>query len=91
MRIASSTVFTNAVTAMNQQETIIAQDQQQVSTGRRINSPEDDPFASATSVTLNQQISRLSDFNQNRSLLSSNMTQMGSVLTSVTAALQSVS
>jgi len=91
MRIASSTIFTNAVAAISQQQNIIAQDQQQVSTGSAINSPQDDPFASATSVILNQEISRINDFTQSRSSVESNLNQLGTVLTSVTSTLQSVS
>ena len=91
MRISSSTIFTNAVAAMNLQENIIAKDQQQVSSGSRINSPQDDPFAAATSVILNQQVSRIDDFTQNRSSVESNLNQLGSTLSSITSTLQSVS
>ena len=62
MRIASSTIFTNAVSAMNAQENLIAKYQQQISSGKRVNTPQDDPYAAATAVTLNQQIARIDDF-----------------------------
>jgi len=91
MRIASSTIFTNAVSAMNEQENLIARDQQQISSGKKVNTPMDDPFAAATAVTINQQISRIDDFTNNRSLLMGNLRQLGSNLSSVTATLQSVS
>lgn len=91
MRIASSTVFTNAVSAMNDQENLIARDQQQISSGKKVNSPQDDPYAAATSVTINQQISRIDDFTNNRSLLMGNLQQLGTNLSSITKELQNIS
>jgi flagellar hook-associated protein 3 FlgL len=91
MRISSSTIFTNAVSAMNAQENLIAKDQQQISSGKKVNTPQDDPYAAATAVTLNQQIARIDDFTNNRSLLMGNLRQLGSNLSSVTSTLQSVS
>ena len=47
MRISTSTIYSSNVTNMNNMEVQIAQTQQQISTGNRIQSPADDPTGAA--------------------------------------------
>lgn len=90
MRISSATIFNNAVTAMNQEDALIAQTQQQISSGKQLNSPADNPTAASIAVNINQQITQIDDFAQSRTGLETNLAQMGTVMSQVTTTLQSV-
>lgn len=54
MRIASSTLYDVNVTALNLQQSRLLQTQQQVSSGRRMLTPADDPAASALALDVSQ-------------------------------------
>lgn len=54
MRISTSMIYQKGLTAIQQQTADLLKTQQQVSTGRRILTPADDPIASARALELNQ-------------------------------------
>lgn len=54
MRISTNTIFDKGVARMGELQTGLAKTQQQVSTGRRITSPSDDPVASARALEVTQ-------------------------------------
>lgn len=90
MRIATSTLFSTAVSNMNNMESTIADLQQQVSTGVRVNTPADDPVAAAGAVRINQQIARNSDLASNRQTVESSLNTVDSTLSSVNTLLTNV-
>ena len=90
MRISTANMYATSVATMNAQEQAVFTAQQQVSTGKRILSPEDDPVGAASAVRLNQQISRNTNFANNRASAESQLNQVGTTLTSVTNLLTSV-
>ncbi len=90
MRIATSTMYSTAVATMNQQEQAVFNAQQQVSTGKRILSPADDPVGAAKAVQLNQDITRNTDFASNRTAAESTLNAVGTALSSVTTLLTNV-
>lgn len=54
MRVSTSQIYTQGLKAFGDQQTKLAQLQQQISTGTRINKPSDDPAASARILELEQ-------------------------------------
>ena len=90
MRIATSMLFSNAVTNMNTQESQILQLQQEVSTGQKITNPGDDPVGAAAAVRINQQISRSDDLKSNRQTAESQLNTVSTTLSSVTTLLTNV-
>jgi flagellar hook-associated protein 3 FlgL len=54
MRISTSTMYTNSVTRMNDNQSQLAKIQQQMSSGLRILSPADDPLGAAKALDLTQ-------------------------------------
>ena len=54
MRISSSTIFDTNVATLNQQQGKMLQTQQQISSGRRILTPADDPAAAARALEVSQ-------------------------------------
>ncbi|MDE3012095.1 MAG: flagellar hook-associated protein FlgL [Pseudomonadota bacterium] len=90
MRIATSTLYASAVSNMNSSETQIAQLQQQVSTGKRVVNPADDPVAAASAVRINQEIARASDLTNNRQTVESTLSTVDTTLSSVNTLLTNV-
>lgn len=88
MRISTSTFYSDSVSAMNQLQVNIAQTQQQISTGRRILTPADDPAAAARAVELSQSDSANTQFASNRTAAINTLSLSDGILQSVTSLLQ---
>lgn len=90
MRISTNTIFDKGAARMGELQTGIAKTQQQVSTGRRILSPSDDPVASARAleVTNSQEIN--AKFATNRRNANDTLSSAEGALQSVTSLLQDV-
>ena len=90
MRISTSTIYNANVSNMNNLEAQIAQTQQQISTGNRIQSPADDPVAAARIIELNQANSVNTQYGTNNTAAQNTLSLSENVLQSVTTLLQSV-
>lgn len=90
MRISTSTIYSANVTNMNNMEVQIAQTQQQISTGNRIQSPADDPTGAARVVELNQANSVVTQYDTNNTAAQNTLSLSENILQSVTTLLQSV-
>ncbi|GAB1234970.1 flagellar hook-associated protein FlgL [Ferrigenium sp. UT5] len=88
MRISTSTLFSEGVTSMNQLQVNLAKTQTQISTGRRIVNPADDPAAAARAVELNQADAANTQLAANRTAATNTMALGESILGSVTTLLQ---
>ncbi len=66
MRISTSMVYDAGVRKVNEQTSSMLRLQQQISTGRRIVSPSDDPVAAARALELTQASDVISQFSRNR-------------------------
>ena len=66
MRISTSQIYDLGVARMSEQQSTLNKTQQQVSTGRRILTPSDDPAASASAVQLSQLDTMNAQFQKNR-------------------------
>lgn len=87
MRISTNMMYERGVGAMQQQSASLLQTFQQISSGRRVLTPADDPIASARAVELNQQRSINTQYgtnqgyaNDNLSLLESKLGGVGDIL-----------
>lgn len=90
MRVSSDllrTVFMNALSDAQQR---LAKTQQQVSTGQRVNSPSDDPAASARIAQLNATLSRLDQFKSNADFATNQLGLEENALTSSIDNLQQI-
>ncbi len=73
MRVATSTVYSQGVTSINNQSIKLNETYLQLSTGKRITSPSDDPAAAARVLGLNQAKSRTEQFEDNINVLKSSL------------------
>lgn len=90
MRISTSGAFQSGLSMMQQLQTAIDRTQQQLSTGRRLLSPADDPIAAARTVEMQESLSRLEQFERNGEFARNRLTYEETALASVNDALQRV-
>ena len=90
MRISSNTIFEASVNAMQQQSARLMQVQQQISTGRRILTPADDPIGAAQALQVTQSQTMNTQYSTNAGSASDSLTLEESVLGSITSLLQDV-
>ncbi len=84
MRMSTSTIFDLGVTSIQQQTSAMVKSQQQLSTGRRILTPEDDPVASARVLEVSQAKSLNQQYGVNANSATSALGLVDNVLDSVT-------
>ena len=73
MRVATSTAYSQGVTSMNTQNFKLNKTMLQLSTGKRIVTPQDDPVGAARVLGLNQAKSRTEQFQDNINTLKSSL------------------
>jgi len=83
MRISTSGAFQRGLSLMQQLQATLDRTQRQISSGRRILNPSDDPISSLRALELKETLSRLTQFERNgtaaRNLLSQEETALASV------------
>lgn len=90
MRISTSTLYDVNVTALNQQQAKMIQTQQQVSAGRRIMTPADDPAGAALSLHVAQADAINSQYGSNIERAQSSLSLSEGILQTVTSVLQDI-
>lgn len=88
MRISTSTLYSEGVTAMQQMQNNLAKTNLQLATGQRMLSPADDPAAAARAIELNQSDASNTQFGNNRSAAANTLSLAEGTLSSVTSVLQ---
>lgn len=90
MRVSTNTIFDKGVARMGELQTGLSKTQQQVSTGKRLISPSDDPVASARAleVTNSQEVNAKYAINRRAAMDALSMTE--GTLQGVTATLQDI-
>ena len=90
MRIATSTIFDRGLTAINAAQTNLSRAQEQLSTGKRVNRPSDDPVGAAGILRTTSALANNAQFVANQGvandllgLTDSTLGQVGDLLTSV--------
>lgn len=90
MRISSKTIFDSNVSLLGQQQTQLLKTQQQVASGRRINTAADDPVAAARALEIAQSDATNTQYATNRTMARHKLSLAESNLQSVNALLQDV-
>ena len=90
MRISSNTIYEAGVSAMQQQNAKLLQAQQQISTGRRILTPADDPIGAAQALQVTQAQTMNAQYSTNAGSASDSLALEESVLGNITSLLQDV-
>jgi flagellar hook-associated protein 3 FlgL len=90
MRVSTSGAYASGLSAMQRLQAALDQTQRQISTGRRILTPSDDPLAAARALEIRESIGRLEQFDRNANVASNRLAQEESALGSVNNVLQRV-
>jgi len=90
MRISTSNIFDIGTSAIVRGQAEMMKTQQQLSSGRRLNSPADDPVAASESLRLRQADSLNSQYQGNQQSALGTLSQVDSTLADVTSLLQDV-
>lgn len=90
MRVSTSGMFTHGVQLMQRLQSALDHTQRQVSTGRRILTPSDDPIAASRALEIRESLSRLEQFDRNANIAQNRLSQEESALSSVNNVLQRV-
>lgn len=90
MRISTGATAQNGVNLLSQLSASIAHIQEQISTGRRILTPAEDPAGAAQSLILRESISQLSQYSRNAGAAESRLQREETALTTITQRLQRV-
>ena len=90
MRIATSQITDNAVASMQDLQAQLAKTQQQLSTGKRVLTPADDPSAAASILALNQSVSLTQQYLRNSDVAQTRLNLEDTTLSGATNILQRV-
>lgn len=90
MRISTGTIYETGTKLMLQQQEQLMKTQQQLSTGKSILTPSDDPISAAQVLNISQAASQNDQYAINRGRANASLTQEENVLRKVTEVLQSV-
>jgi len=90
MRVSTSGSFLNGQSAMQRLQAALDYTQRQISTGRRILTPSDDPIAASRALEIRESIGRLEQFDRNATISTARLSQEESTLGSVNNLLQRV-
>jgi flagellar hook-associated protein 3 FlgL len=88
MRVPTSLIYDqNIRTIMNNQRGL-AETQESLSTGKRINTPSDDPVGAAKVIRLTESIDKLEQYQRNNDLMQGSLEQQEVVLSNITSSVQ---
>lgn len=90
MRVSTSGSFLSGQSAMQRLQAALDFTQRQISTGRRILTPSDDPIAASRALEIRESIGRLEQFDRNATIATARLSQEESTLGSVNNLLQRV-
>ncbi len=90
MRVSTFATYTNGLSAMQRLQAALDQTQRQISSGRRILTPSDDPLAASRAIEIRESIGRLEQFDRNANVATNRLAQEESSLGSVNNVLQRV-
>lgn len=90
MRVSTRGSYEQAMRMMQQLQSALDRTQRQISTGRRLLSPAEDPIAASRAIALRESLARLEQFERNSTMATNRVADEESALTSVNDALQRV-
>ena len=86
-RVPSNLLVSRVATDIVKQQNSLAEIQEQISTGKKVNRPSDAPAESAHLLTMNETVSRLNQYNKNSSIAESQLSLEEGALVATTTAL----
>lgn len=75
IRISSQQIFSGGINRLQDLNSTLNQTQEQISTGKRVNRPSDDPVAATRILKLDQELQRISTFQRNTDLAENRLEQ----------------
>jgi flagellar hook-associated protein 3 FlgL len=90
IRISSQQIFSGGVSRLQDLNVNLNQTQEQISTGKRVNNPSDDPVAAARILKLDQEVGRIETYQRNVGLAENRLQQEESSLSSMIDIVQRV-
>ncbi len=90
MRISSQQIFSGGINRLQDINSNLVDTQQQISTGKRVNKPSDDPVAAARILKLDQELRRVDTYQRNANLADNRLKQEESALESSVDVIQRV-
>lgn len=90
MRVSTLGSFERGLSAMQQLQTALDRTQRQISSGRRILTPSDDPISASRALDLREKLARLEQFDRNANIAENRLQNEESALSSVNNLLQRV-
>lgn len=90
IRISSQQIFSGGINRLQNLNVDLNQTQEQVSTGKRVNRPSDDPVAAARILKLDQEVGRIDTYQRNVGLAENRLQQEESSLESMIDIIQRV-
>lgn len=83
IRMSSSQIFNNNIQRLNELNTQQSRTQEQISTGKRVLNPSDDPVGATRILQLNQDLARSEQFGKNLDLSQNRLERQDSTLSSI--------
>ncbi|HKQ85022.1 MAG TPA: flagellar hook-associated protein FlgL [Steroidobacteraceae bacterium] len=90
MRISTAGIHQKAVSSMLQQQTVLSRTQNQIASGKRIQSPADDPVAAVHLLELDRALTEMDQFDRNSSAASNRLTLEEQALSDAGTLLQGI-
>ena len=90
MRISTAQLYDRGVAGIEQQQSTLSRTQQQIASGKRIQTPSDDPVGAAQALALTQAKARVGQFGANIDAAKDALALNDSVLAQITEALQNL-
>lgn len=90
MRVSTNTLYDQGIRSMLQQQSSLLKLQQQLSSGKRIMTPSDDPIGAARAHELSQSLSLNTQYADNRNRAMDSLQQVESTLGNVTNVIQNI-
>lgn len=88
MRISTNQLYDQNIRAIMDNQSGLAQTQEALSTGKKLNRPSDDPVGAASVIRLTEQLDKLSQYKRNNDLLTNALEQQETVLSNIHNSLQ---
>lgn len=90
MRLSTSLIYQNGLNGILNQESLMSRLQEQLSSGKRVLTPSDDPLAASLAINVSQTASMNSTYAANRNTIKQSLGMEENALNSVVTTLQSV-
>ena len=90
MRVSTRGAYLAGLQAIQRLQSALDYTQRQISSGRRILNPSDDPIASARAIEFSEAVSRLGQFDRNATIAANRLSQEEAALSSINDTLQRV-